>query len=550
MPIDRDATLKQAEKLLRQGRLDGAIAEYVRLAQDQPGDWNSINALGDLYVRAGQMEKAVERFLRVADYLMAEGFLPKAAALYKKALRIRRDDEPTQLRLVDIAIRQGLLVDAKTYLKQVGEQRRARGDAGGAAEIAIRLGLIDPDDAEEPVRQLLAAESAGDVLLALARRELQAGRAEEGRAALTRLLSISPDRRSDAVAVGCELAGQGRTEAAFACLNLVADLALLNHDWPGAAAALQAFTDRVTNHIDALIKLVEISVDGDLTGVMVAAQAQLADAYLADGRAIEARVIAEDLVARAPSVPANIDRFRRALVLLGAADPDAVIAEWLNGEHPDLTCNGVTSDGPADLLGSDVAGAPSTGDQVRDQADFVEAILIETIEIDLSDALSGLTAVPAAPPLRASEVPNPPRDLEAVFEDLRAQATSWSEGRIQYDAGVEHLRSNRFDQAIAAFETSARVPVMRFEAAAQLGRLHISHGDVGGGVEWLERAVQAPPPTPEEAHALLFDLAEALERLGESARALAVMIELDAEAPGYRDVAARVDRLSRLQAGS
>jgi Flp pilus assembly protein TadD len=46
--IDREATLKQADKLVRQGKLDGAIAEYVRLVDEYPTDWNAINALGDL----------------------------------------------------------------------------------------------------------------------------------------------------------------------------------------------------------------------------------------------------------------------------------------------------------------------------------------------------------------------------------------------------------------------------------------------------------------------------------------------------------------------
>ena len=60
MAIDRDAALKQAEKLLRQGKLDGAIEQYVRLVDDQPQDWNAINALGDLYLKAGKNDKAVE----------------------------------------------------------------------------------------------------------------------------------------------------------------------------------------------------------------------------------------------------------------------------------------------------------------------------------------------------------------------------------------------------------------------------------------------------------------------------------------------------------
>jgi len=38
--IDRDSTLKRAEQLLRRGKLNGALEEDVRLADDQPRDWN------------------------------------------------------------------------------------------------------------------------------------------------------------------------------------------------------------------------------------------------------------------------------------------------------------------------------------------------------------------------------------------------------------------------------------------------------------------------------------------------------------------------------
>ena len=93
----------------------------------------------------------------------------------------------------------------------------------------------------------------------------------------------------------------------------------------GAASALHEFVTRVPNQIPALMKLVEICVDGGLESTMYMAQAQLADAYLAAGSGAEARVIAEDLVAREPWVRANIDRFRRALIMLGEPNPAAVI---------------------------------------------------------------------------------------------------------------------------------------------------------------------------------------------------------------------------------
>ena len=66
MPIDRADTLRNAEKLIRQGKLPDAIAEYVRLVDDQPGDWNLANSLGDLYSRAGQVDKAIAQFGQIS----------------------------------------------------------------------------------------------------------------------------------------------------------------------------------------------------------------------------------------------------------------------------------------------------------------------------------------------------------------------------------------------------------------------------------------------------------------------------------------------------
>jgi hypothetical protein len=68
-------------------------------------------------------------------------------------------------------------------------------------------------------------------------------------------------------------------------------------------------------------------------------------------------------------------------------------------------------------------------------------------------------------------------------------------------------------------------------------------------VEWFEHAAEAPASSIEAGHALMYDLGEMLERAGESARALAVFLELRIDAGEYRDVAARIGRLSRAQSG-
>ena len=114
--FDRNGTLRNAEKLLRQGKLDAAAAEYLRVVEDQPGDWNTANTLGDLYARAGQIEKAIEHFLKVAELLRDEGQYVKAAAIYKKLLKLKPDDERALMQAAELVAGQGLYADARTYL--------------------------------------------------------------------------------------------------------------------------------------------------------------------------------------------------------------------------------------------------------------------------------------------------------------------------------------------------------------------------------------------------------------------------------------------------
>ena len=148
MPIDREAALRQAEKLHREGRIDLAIAEYARLVEEQPHDWNSMNALGDLYLRSGNVDRAVVQFIQIADHFFGEGFFPKAAAVYKKALKAKPDHEHAILKLADIAAAQELLADARAYLRRLLELRRERGDERGAAECLIRLATLPEADIE------------------------------------------------------------------------------------------------------------------------------------------------------------------------------------------------------------------------------------------------------------------------------------------------------------------------------------------------------------------------------------------------------------------
>ena len=223
VPIDRESTLRQAEKLQLQGRLDLAIAEYVRLVEEQPRDWNSINALGDLYLRAGDVDRAVAQFVQIADHLLGEGFFPKAAAVYKKALKAQPHHEHTLLRLAEIAAVQELLADARGVpAPAVGAAQRAR-RRSGAADCLVRLATLPEADAETILTGARAAKALGDTSQAInlfraASGELQkAGRDAAALDALTQMVSLDPgdvDLRRQ-LAVRYVAAGQLETAGSF-----------------------------------------------------------------------------------------------------------------------------------------------------------------------------------------------------------------------------------------------------------------------------------------------------------------------------------------------
>jgi tetratricopeptide (TPR) repeat protein len=724
--FDRDSTLRKAEKLLRQGRLDAAIAEYLQVIEDQPRDWNTANILGDLYVRAGQVDKAIAQYTRIADHLGSEGFFPKASAVYKKILKIKGDEEHSLLQLAEIAVKQGLLVDAKTALAGVADRRTAKGDRRGAAKVRMRLGTVDPADldarligaraaaeigetaaavselkalAEEfnqrrrpddalkvlgeastlnpddgevasslirayvakgdfvharayaktvaqfkqiatelkergheaealealteasaldpadidtkrqlvrnylarkdlaRARQFLSSDVAGDdpdLLWTLAELDLRDGNPEQGLASLQRVVAAHPSRRDQLVLLGCSVADVN-VDTAYQVIELAASAAVSNDEWADAAAAINEFVNREPGHIPALMRLVEICVDGGLEATMQSAQGQLADAYLATGRGNEARVIAEDLVAREPWDRANIERFRRALTMLGEANVDAIIADRLSGQTPftttdlsagfdnaigladghlDSAAPHVTKPGtpggvpPPVPVSSMVSGAsdvvsPGAGpnvfnlgtgavdigflDQAPGSTQPAGADTTEAVEIDLSNMLEELkpSMADAKQPRKESG-----RDLEGVFQDFRDEVSREhvADAAAQhYKLAIAYMDMGMLDDAVKALEVSARAPRLRFESALMLAKIYLKRNAPAQAIEWFERAADAPAPNPDAGRALLYDLADTLESHGETARALAVFLELQTDAGEYRDVSARLERLTKVQ---
>jgi lipopolysaccharide biosynthesis regulator YciM len=159
-------------------------------------------------------------------------------------------------------------------------------------------------------------------------------------------------------------------------------------------------------------------------------------------------------------------------------------------------------------------------------------------EIDLTSALDG--GVPATPK----------KDLDQVFSEIRQEAGDDQDFSAQHmTLARTYLEIGMLDEALAALQTAVRSPRQRFEAASALGRLYVRRGEPAAAIEWFERTAEAPAPTQDEARALLYELGVLLDEASETSRALAVFLELQADAGDYRDVPSRIDRLARVQTG-
>lgn len=145
----------------------------------------------------------------------------------------------------------------------------------------------------------------------------------------------------------------------------------------------------------------------------------------------------------------------------------------------------------------------------------------------------------------------PESDLDAVFRDFRDEVSRDSEAsetEQQFKLGLTYRDMGMVDDAIRELGWAARSPRRRFEASSLVARLHKDRGNLVAAVEWFERAAEAPAPTPDAGRELLFELGQTLEAADETARALAVYLELRSDAGEYRDVNSRIQRLTRAQA--
>jgi tetratricopeptide (TPR) repeat protein len=145
MAIQRDKIIASAEKLVAKGKIEPAIKEYERLLDDNPSDVNTLNRIGDLWVRINRNDEAVKVFGRIADHYSRDGFFLKAIAIYKKINKLDPSKLDIYAKLADLYGKQGLAMEAKSQYQVLADYYLKHGDPGNALTIYRKISELDPN---------------------------------------------------------------------------------------------------------------------------------------------------------------------------------------------------------------------------------------------------------------------------------------------------------------------------------------------------------------------------------------------------------------------
>ena len=146
MAYNKSKHVDAAQKLLNQGKVAQAIAEYQHILKYEPRDQVTLMTIGELYIRQGETFQAVEYFERLAQLFVGDGFLTKAIAVYKRIAKLAPEEIRPLEKLADLYVQQGVMSEARPLFLQLAEIHLKNNRQAEAISLLKKLLLAEPDN--------------------------------------------------------------------------------------------------------------------------------------------------------------------------------------------------------------------------------------------------------------------------------------------------------------------------------------------------------------------------------------------------------------------
>jgi tetratricopeptide (TPR) repeat protein len=230
MAYTKSKYVESAQKLLNQGKVPQAIAEYQQILKFEPRDQVTLMTIGELYIRQGETFQAIDYFERLAQIFVGDGFLTKAIAVYKRIAKLAPEEIRPLEKLADLYVQQGVMSEARPLFLQLAEIHLKNNRQPEAVSLLKKLLLAEPDNLRIQIRLADLYQAMGqsreavDTYVSAAQRALARGDQAESEKLADKALKIDANCLAATIVKARSFSSQGNLTQAAEILEHVPDL--------------------------------------------------------------------------------------------------------------------------------------------------------------------------------------------------------------------------------------------------------------------------------------------------------------------------------------
>jgi tetratricopeptide (TPR) repeat protein len=230
MAYNKSKFVEAAQKLLNQGKVAQAIAEYQQILKHEPRDQVTLMTIGELYIRQGETFQAIDYFERLAQLFVGDGFLTKAIAVYKRIAKLAPEEIRPLEKLADLYVQQGVMSEARPLFLQLAEIHLKNNRQPEAVALLKKLLMAEPDNLRIQVRLADLYQAMGqnreaiDAYISASQRALARGDQAECEKLADKALKLEPANLAALIVKARVHSSQGNFTQAAQVLEQVPDL--------------------------------------------------------------------------------------------------------------------------------------------------------------------------------------------------------------------------------------------------------------------------------------------------------------------------------------
>jgi pilus assembly protein FimV len=220
--------LAAAQKHMAKGGYAKAVREFEKAYELDTGDVRVLLKVGEAKQKDGDPTGAIATYYQVAALHGENGFLLKAAAVYKRILTLDPRNIDVHLRLAEVYHQLGLLSDAMSFYYTVAGILQEDGDSNAYQEVLRRMASLEPNNvgiriklAEHYSRHGMVADAVEQFRQA-GQQLLETGRIDDYVKVAERLIYHDPDDLGAVRQLVRTYLEQGDTKRALAKLQIAA----------------------------------------------------------------------------------------------------------------------------------------------------------------------------------------------------------------------------------------------------------------------------------------------------------------------------------------